>query len=161
MLVTDYTSYADVRAALGVSSEDVEDATLALDLDANLLESDLEDVNSSVPSTYDTTKVLPTPTADETRFLKACQVFATFSVARQLTASLPLFAAKQTTDSKAGVQRFDNPYKDTIKALEAQYEKAKARLAATYATVTTTTTTTTTRTWFSVVPPASDPVTGT
>ena len=36
--ITEYTTYDDVRAALGVSVDDLEDSTLALDLYADMLD---------------------------------------------------------------------------------------------------------------------------
>ena len=41
--ITNYTSYDSVRAALGVSSDDLEDATLALDIYADALELEFDD----------------------------------------------------------------------------------------------------------------------
>ena len=128
MLITDYTTYADVRAILGVSTDDLEDATLALSIYVNLLESDLESIDSTLPGTHVTIKAVVGPTAAQSRFLRAAAVFATFSVGKQLTASLPLFAAKKVTDSKAGVERFAEPYRETIEAVKAQYDTARKSL---------------------------------
>jgi hypothetical protein len=49
-MLTEYTTYEDVRAALGVSSEEIDDATLGLDTFLTLLEEDLRAVNSAVPT---------------------------------------------------------------------------------------------------------------
>jgi hypothetical protein len=87
-------------------------------------------------------------------------VRGTFSVAKTLTAALPLFAAKQITDGKAQVSRFDNPYKDAIKSINEQYETLKARLIAALGAIGTTTTAATVRRYMAVVSPSVDPVTG-
>lgn len=63
---------------------------LALPLYRNSLTQDLEDVALTLPATYAATKALSAPTAIETRFLKACSLFATFSVAKQLTSTRSL-----------------------------------------------------------------------
>ena len=159
-MLTDYTSYNGIRAALGVSDEDLEDATLALPLYSDYLTQELEDIALTLPDTYATTKDKATPTAAELRFLKACQLFATFAVAKQLTAALPLFAAKQVTDGKAAVQRFDNPYKDGIKSINEQYGTMRTRLVAALSSVGTSGSASVAPVYFAVVSPATDPVTG-
>lgn len=159
MILTDYTTYNEVRAALGVSADDLEDVTLALALYANLLQADLEDVNIDLPATYATVKALTTPSAAQTRFLQAANVFATYAVAKRLTSSLPLFAAKQVTDSKAGVTRFDNPYKDVIAEVGKSYEQARNRLSQALGAIGSSGTTSTARVFLSVVSPGYDPIT--
>lgn len=159
-MLTDYTTYNDIRAVLGVSEDDLTDTTLALQIYEDYLTQELEDVDIDLPDTYTTTAALPAPTAAETRFVKACSLFATFSVARTLTASLPLFAAKQITDGKAQVSRFDNPYKDAIKSINEQYEVLKTRLIAALGAIGTITTAATVQRYFAVISPSVDPVTG-
>ena len=162
MLIIDCTTYDDIRAALGVSDEDLEDVTLELALYANSLQADLEDIDINLPATYTTTKAIVAPSAIEARFLQAANVFATFSVAKQLSSSLPLFAAKQVTDSKAGVSRFDNsPYKEVIASIDREYARARNRLAQALAGIGTGTAAATARPYLSVASPASDPITGT
>ena len=159
-MLTTYTTYDDIRAALGVSDEDLEDSTLALTLYSDYLTQELEDVSLTLPETYATIKAKPSPTAQETRFLKACGLFATYSVAKMLTAALPLFASKQTTDGKAAVQRFENPYRDTIKNVLEQYSTMRNRLVAALAVIGASSATSTTRVYMSVASPSYDPVTG-
>lgn len=52
MLITDYTTYDDVRAVLGVSTDELEDTTLALETYASALLLDLEDVDVALPAAY-------------------------------------------------------------------------------------------------------------
>lgn len=159
-MLTDYTTYNDVRAALGVSEEDIPDDVLSLNLYGDTLTQEFEEISLTIESTYTTTIGLPTPTDTEVRFISACSLFATYSVAKQLTAAMPLFAAKQVTDGKAQVSRFDNPYKDVIAQVTAQYEKARARLVAAYGLVVSITSVVTPKVYFGVVLPSVDPVTG-
>ena len=72
-MLTDYTTYADIRGALGVSEEEITDAVLALTLYEDGLVQDLEDVDTTIPDTYQATAELDTPTAQEMRFLRACR----------------------------------------------------------------------------------------
>ena len=160
-MLTTYTDYASVRAVLGVSDDDLDDATLALSLYSDDLTQSLEDVAIDIEATYATTKAKITPTAQETRFLTACRLFATYAVAKTLTAALPLFAAKDVTDGKAAVGRFDNPYKDVIRSINEQYGMSRNRLIATLTAMGTTSTASVARVYMAVASPSSDPVTGT
>lgn len=161
MQLTDYTAYDDIRATLGVSDEDLDDVTLALPIYSNLLQADLEDVDLNLPDTFTTTKAIASPSAIEARFMQAASVFATFSVAKQLCSSLPLFAAKSVTDNKAATTRFDNPYKEVIVSVDKEYARARNRLAQALANIGTTTTAPTPRPYMSVAKPLSDPIMGT
>lgn len=161
MLITDYTTYDDVRAVLGVSTDELEDTTLALETYASALLLDLEDVDVALPATY---SALPGTgrTAAQERFFVTVRLFATYAVARQLTSSLPMFGPKDITDGKAGVTRFaDSPYKETIKRLQAEYDRYRTRLEKAYAGLTAGAYTLTVPTFLSVASPTSDPVTGT
>lgn len=160
-MLTDYTTYASIRATLGVSTDDLTDETLGLDLYDDYLTQDLEDIAVTLPDTYATTKAVSVPTALEIRFLKACSIFATLAVALRLTPSLPMFAAKLVTDGKSQGQRFDTGYKETVAAITPQFDQAKARLAALLLAMGTATTAPTPRVLFGIISPSSDPVTGT
>jgi len=159
-MLIDYTTYNDVRAALGVSEEDIPDSVLDLNLYADTLTQEFEEIDLTLESTYATTESLAAPTAAETRFITACNLFATYSVAKQLTATMPLFAARQVTDGKAQISRFDNPYRDVIAQVTAQYEKARTRLVAAFGAIGAVTTATVAKSYFGIVSPSVDPVTG-
>ena len=73
---------------------------------------------------------------------------------------MPLFAAKDVTDSKASVTRFDSPYRDTVKSVLDQYGRLRNRLATALAALAAPTTLSVAKTYFSVVSPATDPITG-
>jgi hypothetical protein len=160
-VITTYTTYDDVRAALGVSSDDLEDSTLALAIYDNYLTMELEEVNINLPATFITTADIDTPTAAQSRFLNAASMFATFALAKQLTTTLPLFAAKQETDSKASGTRFDNAYKDTIVSVGKEYSRVRNYLIQSLDTLNSSTTAKTPRTFFGVISPSSDPIAGT
>ena len=157
--ITDYTSYDNVRAALGVSEDDLEDETLALDLYADALELEFDDVSSGFAALYAAANTADTPSDAQEKLLTVTRLFAAYAVAKHLTASLPLFAAKQVTDSKAAVQRFDNPYRDTIKAVADRYGTLRTRLESAVDTLASSTRTSVTKTYFAVVGSAVDPIT--
>ena len=159
--ITTYTSYEEVRATLGVDSADLEDSTLALALYAKELEMDLTAIDASIPADYATIKALPSPTVAQAKFLTAAELFATYSVSKRLTTSLPLFAAKQTTDGKAADTRFDNTWKPVIDAVSGNYDRTKGILTSAYQALSSATASSTARTYARIVSPISDPVTGT
>ncbi len=164
MALVDYTTFNDIRAALGVSSDEIEDATLSLDVYSYNLDAELGDMEPSPVAKYLELKdtEIDGMTDVEARFFKAMRLFASYSVARQLLPSLPMFAPKEQTDGKASVTRFaGDPYKETMKRVEAQYEVNLTRLIAALAKVNSLTATPTVlRPYFSAVAPAFDPVTG-
>lgn len=157
--ITVYTTYNDIRAALGVSDEELDDATLGLNLYSDALQSELQDIDSTLPSTFATVKALASPTDAQARFLQEARLFATYCVARQLTTSLPLFAAKSVTDSKAAMQRFDG-FDKAIAAIEAQYNNARAKLATAVIDIGTTLAVVPTLTFLGVSTPSVDRITG-
>jgi hypothetical protein len=159
-MITDYTTYDDIRAALGVESEEISDATLGLTLYSNYLDGELEDIDFTLPTVYQDTKDLLAPTDVELRFMKTCELFSTFAVAKQLCAALPLFAPRKQTDGKAAVERFDNPYRDTIKMVNEQYGTLRARLITALAAVGTSVVASVAQSYVLVSNPDYDPVTG-
>lgn len=135
MGITNFTTFNDIRAALGVSSDEIEDATLSLDLYELNLTSELEDIGSALASDYSTVAELSTRTAAQERFYQATRLFSAYAVALQATGSLPLFSPKDISDGKATVSRYaDSPYKEVIKQVKAMYEKCRLKLEKAYAT---------------------------
>jgi len=162
-MIADYTSPEDVRAILGVTVDDLSDATILLPIHENLLISDIESVDESVdvPALYSAAQLVTTPSSDEERLIRTVKIFATFSLAKQLCGSLPLFAIKQETDSKAGMTRFDNPYKEVIVSVGRDYDRSRNKLKQALTALNTGTGTTVRRPYFATSSPSSDPITGT
>lgn len=158
-MITTYTTYAEIRAVLGVDDDELTDTTLALPVYDSYLTMELEEVNIDLPATYATVKAESAPTAPQQRFIQATQMFATFAVAKQLSSSLPLFTVKQQTDSKAGVTRFDNPYKDTIASIAKEYDRLKNRLVQALNAVGSATEVSAKRVFFSTSPATYNPIT--
>lgn len=131
MTILDYTTYEDVRAALGVSDEELEDETLALTVYSSGLAEDLFDVATSLVQTYETIrdKDEADRTEKESRVYSLTRLFATYSVARQVGTALPMFSPKSMSDGKASMSRFSGePYKDVLKGISEQYELFRGRL---------------------------------
>ena len=163
MAITAYTTYDDIRAALGVSSDEIEDATLSLDIYELNLTSEFEDISLSLASAYATVAALTSRSDVQERFYQATRLFSAYAVAYQATSSLPLFSPKDISDGKATVSRYaDSPYKAVIAQVKTLYEKFKGKLEKAYADNSATSVADLApRPYFTVVSPSYDPVTGT
>lgn len=162
MFVTDYTTFPEIRAALGVADDEIEDETLDLTLYADTLQIELEDIHINLPTTYETVKALGSQTDDQKRFLQAAHLFATYAVARQLTSSLPLFSPEQITDGKAVMRRNqDSPYQKVTDAVLREYTRFRNRLDQMFSVINSSSSTTSVaKTYFGVIAPDVDPITG-
>ena len=163
MLLSNYTTADDVRAALGVSEDELRDEVLLLKLYEDRLASDLEDISVDLSSTYMQILGQGVSSEKEERFLRYTRLFATYSVSRAMTASLPMFGPKTLEDGKSKMERFQDPYKDTIKSVNFEFDKWKDRASAAFSALSLTSSaiTKTPRTYFSIINPANNPITGT
>ena len=162
MPITDYTSYDQIRAVLGVSLDEITDTTLALEVYDTELDYDLSSLSATLASEYAViaAKLPVDRTTDETEKYITTRVYSTYSVAKTLLYSLPMFAPQSISDGKAKVSRFSNSPLDMIRQnVIGQYEKWKRTLLGVIsgsgsASITS-------RPYMDVGIPASDPVTGT
>lgn len=162
-MLTDYTTPDDIRSVLGVTADELEDETLALETWDNLLMFELEDVHAGLPAGYAAVVATEaaTRTAVQSKLYRATRMYATLAVANGLTASLPMFGPKDISDGKATVSRFaDSPYKPVVAEIRKQYEAARTRLKQAWAEMSASTATVTARPYFGVAKPTTDPVTG-
>lgn len=155
-----YTSYEEVRSVLGVEDDELLDETLALPVYLNLLLEDLMDVNINTEKMFDDISGEDDPTPLQLRFLRLVGTFSTYSVARHLTTSLPMFAPRSLGDGKATMSRFLDPYKDTIKKIEEQFTLTQGRLQQVIDELNSETKEATTKRYFVGVGLSRDPVTG-
>jgi len=162
MPLTTYTSYADVRAVLGVSDDDIDDDTLALPTYDDMLRMEMDSLNVGLhPKFLEVALVQPTALTDaQSMFLRYFRLFCTYATARALASALPMFGPKSISDGKASMARFsDNPYKTTVAKVEADFARMSSLLASSYAALESTSTTVFSRPWFSAVGLDVDPVT--
>ncbi len=128
MALTDFTSYDEIRAVLGVSDEELEDVTIALPLYYQKLSFEFEDLSDNLVALYTAAKAAPSPTAAQTKLLNAVQVFSAYVVARDLLVSIPLFAPRRIQDGRAEMERFTDPFETLRDDVAAGYLSAKARV---------------------------------
>ena len=164
MALTDFTSYNEVRSALGVNIDELQDSELSLELYELGLKVELKTLGASLISSYTTAKATPpgSRTEQEEDLFTAVRLFATYSVARQLTTSLPLFSPKEMGDNKALMVRYStDPYKEVIKGIKSKYEEYKEYLQTVFAAYNSTTRAATRRTYLGIAQSTTvDPVTG-
>lgn len=163
-MLTEYTTYDDIRAALGVSEEELSDETLGLDLHLTLLEEAVLDANAALPAAWD---ALPddadTWTADEKLFAARFKLFATYSVAYSLLDSAELFGFLKVADGRASTERVPKSYENLRTNVTAMFVRVKAKLLAALLLVDplATVTTAAAMSYVSAVPGGTDPVTNT
>ena len=163
MAITSYTSYDEVRAVLGVSTDELEDSTLALPLYDYGLQAELNDISATLAADF--TEVLAiasqSRTAVQAWFYQTTKLFATYSVARQLCSALPLFGPKDISDGKATVSRFaDSPYRTVIKAVQDGLNTARLRLESAHAQLNSSSSKVVTQSYLLASALGTDPVTG-
>jgi len=135
MLLTDYTTPDEIRAVLGVESDELSDATLDLRMYASAFAIELNAISSTLAADHATISAEDESvrTAIEQRVFDAMAAFAPYAVAKALAPALPLFAPKQVTDGKASVTRDSaSPYNVTLAGILAQYDYYRGVLSDTY-----------------------------
>lgn len=126
------TSHDEVRATLGVSDEELEDATLDLKVFTDQLELELMDISPTLPATLYTIEAIPeaSRTAVQAKLFIVANIFCSYAYARVLLTSLPLFSPKRITDGRAEVERHINLMDDVKDGIHAGYSALRTRLQA-------------------------------
>lgn len=132
MALTTYTSYAEIRAVLGVSETEVPDSVLSLSIYDFRATLELEDVYVDLPSDFATVSALPSKSANQQRFLDLTKLYVPYAIAKELLMSLPMFSVKQLTDGRAGFRRQDDVHKEMKDNIEQALLALKYRLGAIY-----------------------------
>lgn len=132
-MLTEFTTYDDIRAALGISDEELDDETLDLAIFETLLEEDMFAIDPDVLTYWNG---LPTSglTPEQTRFQNLVKLFSTYAVAYRLLNTAELFGFIKVTDSRATMQRTADAYKNLRVNVTAMFQKVgELLLAALYA----------------------------
>lgn len=129
-MLTEYTTYDDIRAALGVAPEEITDEVLALTSYEQILTFDLYALTPAIGPYY--LALSGTLSADQERFKDLMQVYATYVIAQHLLTSLPMFGPQNIKDAKTELQRVSDPYKGTRAGVISFYNLMRARLLAAY-----------------------------
>lgn len=165
LTITDYTSYDEIRAVLGVSDAELGDEVLALPIVALGLEGELDDVTPLLTPKYkelkDKQEAGTALEPMEQRLLNVTQVFSAYAVAKNMMASETRFALKKITDGKASMERFSSDNTALYEGVLNGYYQARARLIAILVALgMIEAPTVRRRTYFGVAGLSRDPVTG-
>ena len=108
LTLTDYIDYGEVRAALGVSSYELSDDTLALPMYTRALQAKLDAIIGTVGDRTGTLRFIfegvsldSSPTTAEEAFSDQISLFAVYVVAEACLSGLSLLALKSESDGKA------------------------------------------------------------
>jgi hypothetical protein len=128
-MLTDYTTYDNIRATLGVSETEIEDSDLGLEVWSSVLATALDEFSAVLVTTYESIaeKAEIDRSANEQKVYISTRLFATYAVANELLASLPMFSFKRLTDGKAETERFD-AWKDTKAGVQSSLAAVRLRL---------------------------------
>lgn len=164
MALLDYMTYDDVRAALGVSSDEITDATLSLDLYSNGLDQEIDDISPTLGDEYLVIKDLDLDGMSpiQKSLYKATRLYAVYALARQqLGTALAMFAPKDITDGKTATGRASGAtYEETLANVTSYYEGVRKRLVQVYKDFKSEGTTETRMQFLGISSPSTDPVTG-
>ena len=127
-ILTDFTSYDEIRAVLGVSDEELEDSTLELPLYSLALSMELEDIASTLEDQYTTIKAQPDKTPLEQKLLDVVSVFSAYAISKNLLTSMPLFAPKRITDGSAETERVTDPFEGVREGVNSMYAILRNRI---------------------------------
>lgn len=135
MLITTFTTYAEVRAVCGVSSKEVSDSLLQLSIYANELELALDSVTlpddapgpGALKTVFAALPIEAERTDKEQQLYNLTRLYATYSVAEIVARTLSTMIPKTISDSKATLTRFSSEatFQDTIKSITAAKKNYK------------------------------------
>jgi hypothetical protein len=129
--ITQYTSCDSIRALLGVSNEEMEDAELETEEYEGSLDIDLANIEAGLPALFqDTLDVAPSErTPLQQRFLYLTRNLAALHIARRAGSWLAM-SAKTIGDGQATMSRFaDSPYQTTLARIDQEYQSMRFSLA--------------------------------
>ena len=134
MPLTTYTTYDEVRAALGVSKTELPDTVVSLTQWDTLTVIGLEDVNLGIPAFYAIVSAIASNARStaEQRFYDLTRLYACYNLAQTLLVSLPMFSVKRLTDGRAEFDRQSDIYADVRDGVRGMQSMLRLKLSASF-----------------------------
>lgn len=133
-LVSDFTTYQDIRVALGVSTEEIEDSEIEIDSIRTELAEAYERLDAGMLGAV---QGLPedeeTRTAAQLRFGRRARMFATYVVANYLLNSVEMFSFLKVADGRASAERAQKAFETLRLNIQAMLARVSASLLEAYA----------------------------
>lgn len=133
-MLTEYTTYEEIRAVLGVADEELEDVVLAQPLFERQLILDLDDINSDLTNQFKTISAIAFAdrSAAQKRFFDLVQLYSAYTIGKQLLTSLPYFAELRMQDGRGHKERVKDPFQLTQAGVLAGCESLRLKLSAAF-----------------------------
>lgn len=160
LALSDFFTADEVRAVLGVAPEELEDATLDLDMYARHLEIELSQVGTNLLTDFQTAVLNPAPAALDVQLVAYTKQFALYCIAALVAESSPNFSPRNISDGKGGFIRHADSYKDVLARVADRLRQATERLKTLYSAILGGTSPQKLPTFIGVSTPAYDPITG-
>jgi hypothetical protein len=132
MAITDYTTSTSIRAVLGVSDDEIENATIEDDIYSVQLDEALYELGPTLAADYATIKA-GTQTPQTSRFLKLINTWCAYHVANDLLTSVKMFAPQTIKADKDEAIRVADPYKDLRETVSQLLSKFALKILTVYA----------------------------
>lgn len=167
MALVPFTTNDQVRSILGVTSEELSDTTLDLEIYGENLRLELDLIQDNDGTLIDEFAIVQavaeaSRSATQAKLYRAVVLFAPYPVALHLETAAPLFTPKMITDGKASVTRHsESPFKEVFDRCRQSYERYRQNLLKAWAGYNSETETPATLPQlFRISSPDTDPVTG-
>lgn len=133
-MLTEYTTYEEIRAVLGVADEELEDAVLAQPLFERQLILDLDDINTGLVDQFKTISAIDyaTRSTAQKRFFDLVQLYSAYAIGKSLLTSLPYFAELRMQDGRGHKERVKDPFQLTQAGVLAGCESLRLKLSAAF-----------------------------
>lgn len=133
-LVSDFTTYQDIRVALGVSTEEIEDAEIEIDTNRTVLAEAFDGLDAGMlAAVQDLPEDEENRTSLQLKFGRLARMFATYTVANQLLNSVEMFSFLKVADGRASAERAQEAFATLRTNIQAMLARVSAKLLEAYA----------------------------
>jgi hypothetical protein len=106
MLLTDYTTYAEIRATLGVNEREIEDIDMSGPTLGAMVEERLYEMSPTALARYGALILAVPATPEEIRFCSLFKLYINYLAAKELVGPLMMYAPQSIEDGRAKTVRF-------------------------------------------------------